>query len=475
MTSRAGVQSGPAPTNVGSAGACNGVLRMFLLALDVREGPSPTRVEPVLAVEPFLPARIGPRPRTERGVRPAVLLAYRHRSEAGAELTFGAATAAMRSGEPGVRPYVGPAATCLSLWEVPDNGLVLALESLSDVPDTTLVGWNTDPLQDRDGAGFRPAVDAFLTVFGLDSDASLVDLFPGLHTRLSDPAVHRPLTDVVVHSHRGIGDQEAIEGLVVEVTADGADRVRGLVEGPQTGPLARAAAGRWGVLWHWDRVSLVDQPVEPGATVAVREDSAAVLLDLEATARGHDYVGSGTREMLYCLLPWVAIRARCSMDFWQVLDHLRCREDLTGDRLVQALDDVAAMQARRMERALLRKEHQRDNRYHSWTQPTQLRSILVRRAAEETEELDIELAEAVRVIEHGLLRSAELRGARHSRLANAWSVLAGVIAAVALFAALAAIPATTEPTLFTHWAYALTATTVMMGSVVAAAVLWRRR
>ncbi|MFD6896193.1 hypothetical protein ACFWB0_16780 [Rhodococcus sp. NPDC060086] len=447
---------------------------MFLLALDIEASAvSPPPIDAVHELEPFLPARIGTLPSTEHGVRAASLLAYRHITDRERPpLSFGSSTGALRTGS--ARPYVGAPATCLSLWEIPGHGLVLALETLSD-DKSPLIDWRADPLQDRDGAGFRPAVDEFLEPFSLTSDACLNDLFPGLNRRMPAPTTYRALSDLVVHRHRGVGDQEVVEALLVEVVSSGGDRVRELVDGRRTDSQARATAQMWGVLWNWDRVALVDRPVQPGAAIAVREDSAAVLLDLEATPVGSDYVGHGTSEMIFELLPWVAIRARASTDFWRILDHLRNHEDLTGDRLVEALDDIAAMQARKMERALLRKASLHNDRFHSWTQPTQLRSLMAGRVADEIADLDAELAGAVEVIEHAVLRSAELRSAHHSRLARGWSAAGGAIAVVALFAALAAVPGTSEPTLFSHWIHALTVSIVLTVTVLAVVVLWRRQ
>ena len=96
------------------------------------------------------------------------------------------------------------------------------------------------------------------------------------------------------------------------------------------------------------------------------------------------------------------------------------------------------------------------------------------RVADELAELDAELSEAVDVVEHALLRSAELRGARHTRLAQGWSAAASVIAVVALFAALAAVPATSQPTLFPHWLHALTTSIALTLGIVIAVVVWRR-
>ncbi|TWH23790.1 hypothetical protein L618_001100001240 [Rhodococcus rhodochrous J45] len=475
MENRALVNSGVGASAVGSVTGCLGVLKVFLLALDIEAAPeTPPRVPPVEKVEPFLPARIADRPDSDHGVRPPCLLAFRHVVDpTRPEVSFGASTGSLREAPDATRPYVGHPATCVSLWDVPGHGLVLALESLTD-HGPPLIDWRSDPLQDRDGAGLRPVLGEFLAPFELTSDACLNDVFPGLNRRLCAPTTYRPLHELVVHRHRGVGDREVVEGMVVEVVSSGGERVRSLVDGPRIGPQARAAARSWGVLWKWDRVPLVDRPVQPGAAIAVREDSGAVLFDLEATALGSDYVGHGTREMIYGLIPWVAVRARASADYWTTVEHLRHPDGLDGDRLATVLDDIAVMQARRMERALLRKESIHDDRFHSWTQPTQLRALMAGRVADEMAELDAELSEAVDVVEHALLRSAELRGARHTRLAQGWSAAASVIAVVALFAALAAVPATSQPTLFPHWLHALTTSIALTLGIVIAVVVWRR-
>ncbi|WP_068166180.1 hypothetical protein [Rhodococcus phenolicus] len=476
MEDRALVKSGAGATAVASVTGCNGVLDVFLLALDIDASTVPRPpIPPIDTIEPFLPARLGAGRDTDHGVRPAALLAYRHLVDrTRPEVSFGVATGSLRAGPTPARSFVGAPATCVSLWEIPGHGLVLALETLTDAV-SPLIGRRVDPLQDRDGQGFRPAADGFLAPFELTSSASLEDLFPGINRMMPAPTTYRPLHEIVAHRHRGVGDRAVVEALMVEVVSSGGDRVRDLVDGTATGPLARAAARVWGVLWGWDRVHLVDVPAQPGAAIAVREDSGAVLLDLEATSEDSDYATCGAGEMIFGLLPWVAMRASCSRDFWQVLAHLRNHEDLDGDRLRAALDDVAAMQARKMERVLLRKESIHDDRFHSWTQPTQLRSVLVRRVSDEIADLDGELAEAAEVIEHAVRRSVELRGQRHSRLARAWSVAASAIAVVALFAALAAVPAASEPTLFPHWLHAFSVTVALTVVAVAVAVLWRRR
>ncbi|WP_435278385.1 hypothetical protein [Rhodococcus yananensis] len=475
MEDRALVKPGAGEAAVASVTGCHGVLEVFLVALDI--DASAVGNPPVSAVgtlDPFLPAHIEARRPTGHGIRPPEMLAYRYIADSDRPaVSFGVSTQALRTGATPVRPFVGPPATCVSLWEIPGYGAVLAFEALRD-GSSRLIGRRTDPLQDRDGDGFGPAVDGFLSPFGLSAVSSLEDLFPGINRMMPAPTTYRSLRELVVHRHRGVGDREVVEGLVVEVVSSGGDRVRDLVDATATGPLARAAAHAWGVVWGWDRVRLVDVPARPGAALAVREDSGAVLFDLEAASVDSHYTG-GIGEMIFGLLPWVAMRASCSSDFWRVLDHLRDHELLTGDRLAEALDDVAAVQARKMERSLLRKESIHDDRFHSWTQPTQLRSVLVRRVADDMAALDDEIAGAVEVIEHATARSAELRGQRHSRLTRGWSAAAAAIAVVALFAALAAVPGVSEPTLFPHWVHALSVTLALTATTIVVAVLWRRQ
>lgn len=344
--------------------------------------------------------------------------------------------------------HIGPPAHCLSLWEVPGHGVVLACED-----------WTADPVEglaDWRASGIDAAVDRLLAPFGLAADARLRDVFPDVDPALPDAR----LSELVA----GTGHERASAGLVVEVRGDGGDRIRQRVSGPGTD-----VAG-----WRWERLALAERPVRDGAAIAVREDAGAILLDLEAAAADHDHDVFGVSEMIRALVPWVAVRARHAADYRMVLDHLRDHDTLEDSRLLAALDDVAAVQARRMERVLLVAEARHEGVALPRMSPAQLRTMLVRRLSGEMAALDAELEEATRVIERALLRSAERRGHRHSTIAQAWSVAAGVIAVVAVFAALAAVPAVDQPTLFRHWLEALAATIAITAGVVVVVVAWRR-
>ncbi|WP_241665970.1 hypothetical protein [Prescottella subtropica] len=413
----------------------SGVYDVFLLALDVQGIPA----DPDAGGEPvprlFLPASRCDRASVTLRADPVAVRV----SVTGADLT-------LESGSTAV--YVGPEGQCLSLWTVPGQGAVLACESWAEEPVAGVVDWD----HDRIGA----LVDRFLAPFGLSVTDRLCDVFPD-----ADP----PLPTVsVAESFADTGHERSCAGLAIGVCADGGRQVRRRIED----------AGTDGAGWCWDGVLLASSPARSGAGVAVREDAGAIVFDIEAVAAEHDHDVFGVTEMIGALVPWVAVRARHAMDYRLVLDHLRAPDPLDDGRLIDALNDVESVQARRMERILLVTEARHDGVAATRMSPAQLRTLLVRRLSAEMDVLDRELGEATRAIERALLRSAEQRGSRHSRLAQAWTVAAGAIAVVAVFAALASIPAVDEPTMFGHWLEALAATIVITVGVVAVVALWRR-
>ncbi|WP_031939037.1 hypothetical protein [Prescottella defluvii] len=415
-----------------------GVLEVFLLALDIEDLPADESVDRT-GFEPFLPATHVDPARTHLPVRLAAARREVPTAADGPQLVLGTDSGAI---------HVGRSADCLSLWSVPGHGAVLACEALVADAGEDCIDWHTGTL--------NATVDRLLAPFGLTTASRLHDLFPGLDVS----SANVPLAGLVC----GTGHDRASAGVAIEVTGNGGARVRHRAGGSGTD-----AAG-----WAWESIALVDRPVRDDAAIAVREDAGAILFDLDATADDHDHDVFGVSEMIRALVPWVAVRARHTADYRLVLDHLRDHETLEDGRLLAALDDVAAVQARRMERVLLVTEARHDGVSLPRMSPAQLRTVLVRRLSDEMTVLDAELGEATRVIERALLRSAERRGSRHSRIAQAWSVAASAIAVVAVFAALAAVPAVEEPTLFGHWLEALVATIAITAGVVVVAVFWRR-
>ena len=218
----------PDPTSLSSRKR-QATLRVILLPLDIAESADPVPVPAVDYVEPFLPARISAPTTTGDDGPHAQLLAFRHIVDRSSPpITFGIALDNQRAPDSPQRPYVGPPATCLSLWEVPGNGLVLACEELA--PDRTggLIDRHHDPLRGDGSPEFWTAIEAFLRPFGLTPEASPIDVFPRLDTRLPRSEVYRRLRSLTMHSPPRT-DRDTVEGLVIEVHTDGVDTVRRLV------------------------------------------------------------------------------------------------------------------------------------------------------------------------------------------------------------------------------------------------------
>ena len=371
------------------------VLKVMFLPLDIGERPVPPPVPAVSYAEPFLPARIACG--TDYLERHAALLAFRHRTEPSTRLTFGTPASAAHS-----RPYDGPAGACASLWEVPGAGPVLVCEILSADPPGAVLTWHSDPLFDGAETGFRRTLDTFLAPFGITADASLVDLFPRLDTRLPDTEVYRPLAQVAVRTAPFLTDEPSIEGLVVEVAGDGREAVRRLVDCPPAGALAEAAARSCGRLQAWHRPAATD--------VAVRGDGRALLLDL-VTGGGH--VGAHGREMLYHLIGWAGLRAQLHADHRRLLTALRRHETLDPGEIRTALDDVARARVRLVELALLSAEAR-----PAHTDPPWVRSLLAASGAEEVTAARVAVEELCDAAERVLWQRLHLRSTRRSRWAD---------------------------------------------------------
>ncbi|MFC9836345.1 hypothetical protein ACFVKB_21395 [Rhodococcus sp. NPDC127530] len=301
------------------------MLRVILLPWDIIESADPVPVPAVDEVEPFLPACISAPTETGDDGPHAQLLAFRHIVDRSSPpIAFGLALDRQRAPDGPQRPYVGPPATCLSLWEVPGNGLVLACEELTPDRSGSLIDRHNAPLRDGGSREFWAAIEALLRPFGLTAEASPIDVFPRLNTRLPSSRVYRPLRSLTIRGrHRT--DRETLEGLVIEVHTDVVDTVRRLVDEPGITPCAGAASRSCRGLLRWHRVPLIDKSSRLGSGIAIREDARALVVDVGATATGPGYLGRGTREMLYGLIGWVALRAQHSADHRRVLSLLRHR------------------------------------------------------------------------------------------------------------------------------------------------------
>ncbi|MDI9973665.1 hypothetical protein [Rhodococcus sp. IEGM 1307] len=417
----------PDPTSLSSRKR-QATLRVILLPLDIAESADPVPVPAVDYVEPFLPARISAPTTTGDDGPHAQLLAFRHIVDRSSPpITFGIALDNQRAPDSPQRPYVGPPATCLSLWEVPGNGLVLACEELA--PDRTggLIDRHHDPLRGDGSPELWTAIEAFLRPFGLTPEASPIDVFPRLDTRLPRSEVYRRLRSLTMHSPPRT-DRDTVEGLVIEVHTDGVDTVRRLVDEPSTTPCTEAASPSYRGLLRWHRAPLTDRPWRPGSGIAIREDARVLAVDLGATATSPDYLDRGTRNMLYGLIGWVALRAQHSADHRRVLSLLRNRRHLCERGGLAGLGDIAAARTRMIETRLLQTHLTSAHRCPPWIASTHLRSTLVHRTADEIALLHTDLGKLCDSAESSLLHHAAA-SARDRR-----STLVAVAAAGALFA-----------------------------------------
>ncbi|RYE37889.1 MAG: hypothetical protein EOP24_48205, partial [Hyphomicrobiales bacterium] len=342
----------PAPASLSSRGR-RAMLRVILLPLDIVESADPVPVPAVDEVEPFLPACISAPTATGDDGPHAQLLAFRHIVDRSSPpIAFGLALDGQRAPDGPQRRYVGPPATCLSLWEVPGNGLVLACEELTPDRTGSLVDRHHDPLRRGGSPEFWAAIETFLRPFGLTADASPIDIFPRLDTRLPRSGVYRPLRSLTMHGPNWTG-RDTLEGLIIEVHTDGVETVRQLVDEPGTTPCAGTASRSDRGHLGWHRVPLIDRASRLGSGLAIREDARALAVDLGVPATGPGPLDRGTREMLYCLIGWVALRAQHSADHRRVLSLLRNRHQLSERDALAGLRDIAAARTRMIETRLL--------------------------------------------------------------------------------------------------------------------------
>lgn len=442
------------------------LLRVILLPLEIVESADQVPVPAVDEVAPFLPACISAPTATGDDGPHAQLLAFRHivdRSKP--PIAFGLALDGQRAPDGPQRRYVGPPATCLSLWEVPGNGLVLACEELTPDRAGGLIDRHDDPLRGGGSPEFWTAIETFLRPFGLTPESSPIDIFPRLDTRLPRSAVYRPLRSLTMHGpHRT--DRGTLEGLVIEVHIDGVDTVRRLVDDPSTTPCTGAESRSCRRHLRWHRAALTDRASRLGSGLAIREDARVLAVDVGA-AYDPGYLGQGTREMLYCLIGWVALRAQHSADHRRVLSLLRNRHHLNERDALAGLRDIAAARTRMVETRLLQ-THPTGAHRPARIESTHLRSMLVHRTADEIAVLHTALGELCDSAESSLLPHA-LASARDRR-----STLVAVAAAGALFATSLHVAVAASPEDLQRWGFTV-AVTAAIGAVPLLAAVARRR
>lgn len=399
----------------------NGRLHQLLVGLDVDlTGLAPVSTP---ASGPYLVSRQTDHPTTLNELPPAKLVAYtQHNMSTAQKVVFSCPADSYRADhyEESLRH---PEGICISLWDVPGSCPVLAIELLTHkdrplsgwYPELKTADWATDIMQDfqpthpltDDGqllngfAGMRPVIHGWLETVGLSIESTVASWL-GLpdHGPLAEA-----LPSLVVRSTETIRSRALIEGLYVKVEADTERTIPQLTNGPREAAAEFEQA--WGALWEWKALELVDEPAQPGSTLAVREDVRAVVLNVDALSVEHHYDGTGGKSLVYEVIPYVAYKASLARDYWEILDLLRTREEQAD--LKPLLQVTERIRARGVQRSLLRREVQRSERFKEWTFGSQLRSALFALSQNATDTLTDDLGLAAGVVDEILRTKHEER------------------------------------------------------------------
>jgi hypothetical protein len=368
----------------------------------------------------------------------------------------------------------------VSLWQVPQRGIVLVLESLRG----DLTAEQVDQLAAclRDGSEEELLRDVAGRLLG-DRRAPVT-----LHALLGHvpdglPA-DRPVEDLVIHRPYVTRGLRHVEGLVVALAAGAGGTVDELV----TRTLEDAdfdlvdRVQEEGHFWTWTRRELVAEPVQKDAGIAVRQDGRAAFVDLEAMSVYHDYLGVGGSRIVLDCLPMVAQRAVEAADFWTTSQLIATLS--SGDDVAERVRVVRGVRARLEQRAVLRDMLDATERFTTWTHGGQLWSALhtvsqeqddvAARSPDERSHRSIPVAD--RMLNDLSVEQQAERAEFWQHLGTAGTAVGGVISVVVLFTALAAIPQAADRAIqpLLRAGYIATALGVGLTSLAFLSVCWIR-
>lgn len=489
----------------------NGRLHLFLIGLDVDTMGLPPVGGP--SAGPYLISRQPYQSSALNELPSASLLAYKQRDMPdGQRVTF-ACPPNSYSLEDYEENLSHPEGVCVSLWDVPGSCAVLCIELLTAkdrsltglYPELDIVDWATDIMQDfkpshpltddtqlRSGyAGTRPVINGWLETVGLSVESTVAEL---LGSSNNGPLAQM-IPSLLIPSSETIRGRTLVEGLYVRVEADTEGTIPELTRMPRETESEFEQV--WGAIWKWQEHRLVDAPFKDGATLAIREDVRAVILNVNALSVEHHYDGVGGQDLVYEAIPYVAYKASLARDYWEILDLLHNRDE-QGD-LGPLLRVTERIRARAVQRSLLRREVQRAERFREWTFGSQLRSALFALSQDATAALTHDLGLAADVVDQILRTKHEERERQtereqmEARLAEdrdrenqaereaALQRFAAIIAVVvsifsvgSLFPSLAAIPSRGEETLLGGWVVPAVITGVLMLLVILLGLLVHR-
>lgn len=400
----------------------------------------------------------------------------------GPELVFGASSATLAESDNAHRYWTSRPATCISLWET-QQVVTLTIERLAPLTeDDGITGRLGSPV-DQDLLGVL--VDL---IAGTDIAVgfSLEDVFG---TQVADTvgsslsrATSLDVRDLRIKSTERIRGRALTEGFYCVTVPDASAVVGELLDGSLRDSDADQSTGAPA---SWEPLELVTEPAEAGATGAIREDSRAALINLEALSIWHEYYSFGGGGMLATTLPYVAHRAVAEREFGKMIAGLRV--EYSDEHLEAAFDGLEAVRVSTLERRLAYQLNDGE-RFRNWTVPTHLATELLRRTRGRMQEQDARAEEVATLLQSRLERfrdrleqrrdlleqGREVRREKVDRVVRVLSPVAALAVLVGLYSALTTLPSSSAQNLLSAIpdAAAVTLAIVALGLIVGRIIEW---
>lgn len=395
--------------------------------------------------------------------------------------------------DPNEPTWSGGASVCASLWHT-DHGPVLTIERIHALGEKSVEEGEKpiEPFRGKDG--LRQTLTYLLRGTSLTPNSSVSELLAG-YEGLADGASASSLLDLYIESPEVVRGVRLTEGLLVHVEADATEAVSRIVllGEKDSDNFARTFSRQAETVpWEWRAESLVDEPVEDDARIAIREDGRCVLLNLEAMSVYHDYDGIGGRHLVIACIPQVASIARLASECAFVASTLQEFRPEDADVTEKVLKDLE--QARiRVESAQKRKSltsysqrFSHKEKFKTWTHggglAAKLSDALEERASSMTDEMEHIGFTISRFIDAkiqrttlALQREEERRNARRPSRILSESVALGVAALsllVALLMTTAAAPAWegSGTVGMWPWSFVVVGGTLIVGTILGAII-----
>lgn len=386
----------------------------------------------------------------------------------GPELVFGASAATLAQRDDDDVYWTSRPAVCLSLWET-QRVVTLTVERLAPLTEDDGI---TGPLGSSVDGDVLGALRGLLRGTGLDGASTLADAFGEDATRVvGEDAARVPVRGLRIASTERVRGRALTEGFYCVTAPEASALVADLIDGSLRDDDHEQTTG---APTAWAPLELVTQPAEEGATGAIREDSRAALINLEALSVWHEYYGFGGGGMIAAALTYVAHRAEAEREFGKLIAGLQADHVTTG--LDAALDDLEGVRVAALQRQLAYRLNDGE-RFRSWTVPSHLATALLSRTRERMEEQGARAGEVAALLQSRLEKLREQRREKVDRRLRILSPVAALAALVGVYAALTTVPSTSAESLLSAIpdAAAVTLIIVAVGFVAGGVIEWLKR